>query len=355
MFIRAATALCSLSMFVMQPPTLAQTDDAASTPQPTGLCRDYQASIGPELDQLLVDTDPAKALQVTYQSAIRVNLLAAACASAPETNAYASQTAPVMARLKTELAADTTTKCNAMGTDLFNQLKGSAALVTRAPDRLKITTDALRRVNSLLISDCPEELTEPLNQVNENFDHFDMLAAAWPACRERRSALSDAIKALSLELQDPTIDPAVARSETFAPALSDFRQHCALETNWMADLETAITNIDIEVEARTPLARTACRSALSEAAQRLDAINARSAAYTPGCDLFELFEYTQEDDKRTIEVALNSTCTMFGSAAEPVKTRYQRELRLMEELDAEDRTMRYRLDQEDPDAVVCEQ
>lgn len=75
-----------------------------------------------------------------------------------ETNRFNTNTAEIMARLKTELATDTVNRCNAMGQDLFNQLKANTKLVTQSPDRMQVTLKGLLSIHELLVSDCPAEL-----------------------------------------------------------------------------------------------------------------------------------------------------------------------------------------------------
>lgn len=334
-------------------PASAQADTAVSAPQPRGLCRQYLNSYGPDLDKLLADKNPETQLQVRYQSALRVGFVAEACKRAPETNRFAENIAPVMEALKTELATDTAQKCSAIGKDIFSRLTSSTQLITKSPDQVQVTTGGLRRINSVLQTACPQDMSSAFATLNTDFDRVDQRASEWPACKSSREALKASMRDLTAKLNDPSNDPLLAQDESYQPALTSFRQNCGMDENWMADQESSIMQIKTMIEERTPLVRKACLSAILATNDHLEAIHSRSAAFKPGCDLLLALEVENETDKRALDVTFNSTCRLFPAITEQQKERYERELRLIEELEAEDLVMRYRLEKGETDAVTC--
>ena len=350
MRISVALALCGALLFSAGLRARAQ---AEHPPEASGFCLDRQTQLGPELESLLANDTPEESLQVAYQASLRVALIRAACADAPETNAYAAITTPTLDTLQTELATDTAGKCHAIGSDLHARLSGSANLVTTAPDQLLILTSALRQLNDLLIDACPADLQAALTQLSGDFDHFDDGARQWPTCSASRDTLSAAMDTFLQQMQDPANDPQVVQDAAFRPAVEAFRQACAIEQSWMTDKESNITHLETMMAERTPAVRQTCTAAMQEVNERLDAMSARSAAYKPGCaDEFEL-EFANLDDKNAIETVFNNMCRLFPAATETQRQRFERELRLVDELYAEHVVIRYRQDSGEADAGAC--
>lgn len=350
MRIAVILALCGALLFSATLPARAQ---AEHPPEASGFCLDRQTQLGPEIDSLLANETPEESLQVAYQASLRVALISAACADAPETNTYTAVTAPTLDKLRTELATETAGKCNAIGSDLNARLSSNTNLVTTAPEQLLILTSALRQLNGLLIEACPADLQAALTQLSGNFDRIEDGARQWPVCNASRDALSAAMDAFQLQMQDPATDPQVAQDAAFRPAVDTFRQACAIEQNWMTDKESNITHLETMMTERTPDVRQACTVAMIEVDQRLDAISARSAAYKPGCaDEFEL-EFANLDDKNAIETVFNNMCRLFPAATEAQRHRFERELRLVDELYAEHVVIRYRQESGEEDAGAC--
>lgn len=331
----------------------AQTDSASSPSQPNGLCQEYLTRFGSDLDSLLANENAEEQLQIRYQSSIRLNLVAAACAAVPDANEYAVHTMPAMDALKAELGTETLGKCQAIGADLLNQLKDSAPLVISSPDRLMISTAALREMNALLIEKCPADLQSALAQLSADIDRFEDGATRWPACQNSRTALSSAIDTLSQQLYDPRNEPFVVQDEAYRPALDAFRRDCDFDDNWMMDKEPSISRMETRITDRTPQRRNACLAAIPEIETHLDAMWERSTRFTPGCDSFIAFEAANEPDKLPIEVGLNNTCELFPAGTKELRERYQRQMRLIDEFKAEDSVYRYRIESGETDAVTC--
>lgn len=349
----AALMLASALLLSFASPAAAQSESTLDAPQASGLCLNYQISLGPEVDALLANDNPEEHLQATYQASKRLNLIAAACAEAPETNPYADTTGIELESLRTELATNTTDKCNAIGRDVFDQLKSAGRFVTSDPDRLKVVTAALRQMNGLLIEECPEALQGSLTQLGSQIDRHDEGTVLWPACMESRTALTAAMDTFAQQLEDPANDPAVLQHEAFRPAVAAFEADCAFDQGWRRDKVDTIAHIETLMSERTPMVRNACLALLPEIEHQIDVINARSAAYEPGCSkVFEL-EYANVNDKRSIETVLNSTCRLFPAAIETPRQNFQRAMRLVDELYAEHSVMRYRIESGETDVASC--
>lgn len=349
----AALMLSSALLMSSAAPAAAQSELSLDAPQASGLCLNYQISLGPEVDILLANDNPEEHLQATYQASRRLNLITAACAEAPETNPYADATGTELESLRTELATNTTDKCNAIGSDVFEQLKSAGRFVTSDPDQLKVVTTALRQMNGLLIEECPDALQGSLTQLGSEIDRYDAGTVQWPICLESRTALTEAMDTFAQQLEDPANDPATLQNEAFRPAVAAFEADCAFDQGWRQDKVATIAHIETLMSERTPSVRNTCLAVLPEIEQRIDAINARSAAFEPGCSkVFEL-EYTNVNDKRSIETVFNNTCRLFPAAIETPRQHFQRAMRLVDELYAEHSVMRYRIESGETDVASC--
>lgn len=349
----AALVLSSALLVSCAPSAAAQSELNLDAPQASGLCLNYQVSLGPEVDALLANDNPEEHLQATYQASKRLNLIAAACAEAPETNRYAAAAGIELESLRAELATDATDKCNAIGHDVVDQLTNAGGFVTSDPDRLKVVTAALRQMNGLLIEACPEALQGSLVQLGSEIDRYDEGTVLWPTCRESRTALTAAMDTFAQQLEDPANDPAVLQHEAFRPAVAAFETDCAFDQGWRRDKVATIAHIETLMAERTPMVRNACLSLLPEIEHQIDVINARSAAFEPGCSkVFEL-EYANVNEKRSIETVLNSTCRLFPTAIEAPRQNFQRAMRLVDELYAEHSVMRYRIESGETDVAAC--
>ena len=340
-----------MSLFMAQT-SLAQSDPAPSD-KPSQTCQNYLGHFGPYLDVILTNNNPDEQFKVAYQSALQLNIVAAACPHAAEAQAYRDEIGPSMQSLKSELATNTTEKCKAVYSDLVNQLRDLAPQVTNAPDRLKISLSGLRPISALAIESCPDELQQPLAQLSNEFDRFEEGARVWPACKASRIALQQTISGVTESLNSIDTDFDALSEETFRPAKGAFRQACGFDGNWLQDQQKAISNVEAMIAARTDDAREACRVGMIGVEERVEAIAARNEAYDILCDdSFELERQTKIDEN-IIEAVFDNSCRMFPASTRSLSQRLQTQVRLMQELSAEHSVMRYRVDKGEVDDSVC--
>lgn len=335
-------------------PILAQSADPNHNLPASYLCKEQVQRIGPGLDALLANTNPDESFRVSYQAMVAANLIRQACEETPEDNPYDLQTDEIEISFQTEMAANTVAKCQAVGPDLLKQLENVSAEVTRSPQRASNTVSALERVINVSADLCPDTMTDAFGQLSSAADRLQEATRLWPECDAEREAFSTTIDELSEKLQYPENDPAVLDAEILTPALAQIEDKCGFDEGWLGGVDKSETQVRVLMAERTAEARKACQTGLLAIEESFESIDARNAAFQPGCDEHYKLEAGHRDSKRAIETVLNSTCQLFPAVTSKPQARYERQMRLVKELYAEHKSLEYRVEQEGEGILSCE-